>query len=84
MNWIGWTVSSILIGILLFLLVIPYVILGFGWGIFVTIVSYFYFNFLFWLVGIGEVSYWHIMKLPFEGLWCWIRNKIITPLFHNQ
>ena len=68
MNWIGWTVFSILIGILLFLLVIPYIVIGFGWGVFVTIVNYFYFNFLIWMVVAGEVSYWYIMKLPFMTL----------------
>lgn len=74
MNWIGWTVLSVLLSIMLFLLMIPYILLGISWGIFITIIFYFYMNGLFWLVCRGEVSYWNIMKLPFVNLYDWFKK----------
>jgi len=74
MNWIGWTVLSVLLSIVIFLLVIPFILLGFYWGIFILIISYLYMNCLFWLICEGELSYWYIMKVPFMNLWDWIKG----------
>ena len=76
MNWIGWTVLIVLLSMLLYLLIIPFVVVGVGWGIFVIVISYFYMNALFWIVCRGELPYWYIIKTPYVDLWDWIKSKI--------
>jgi len=74
MNSAGYFILGISLSVLLFLLVLPYIVLGFWWGILVTIISYFWFNFLAWIVCDGEISYLKIMIIPFERLLEWIKT----------
>lgn len=75
MNWIGWVIFTVLLSMLLVLMIVPYVVLGMGWGILSTGMVYLYINFLIWLICEGELSYWQVMYIPFLNLWDWIRGR---------
>lgn len=75
MNWVGWTIASVCISILLFLVIIPFVVLGFWWGMFCFTIEYLYMGFLVWIIGSGEVSYRYVLALPFTNFWEWFTEK---------